>query len=455
MTRADLVPLRILSNPSEARAEVAIYKPFFLAGILSVLTAGCLLGAVALAGIARAGSYTASAWTPYVLAHANSQLFGWVGFFVMGFALQQHAPSTDKVKLFHRLAYLSLGLMAGGVALRFVAEPLCDVAGWLPTGRALGVLACSMQLAAVLAFLFNNSFTRHRTGQKLPWQSLFVFGSLFWLLAISIAEPFVFLGSHQADKSLSVQFVAQWFSPLREAQFLGFVAMMIFGVSLVKFNTCFGAPEADRPNGILGFAFWTVGLLLRIIGWISAFRQGLEPGTQTIYFASGVFLAIGAGYVVLSSGVFGDLDGNLRSHKFIRASYAWLLIAGLLLILEPLHLRAIGQPFSHAYTGAIRHAVTVGFISQMILGVGAHVAARMNDVPEINLNRLWPTFWLLNIGNTARVALEVGTDYSPSTFAPMGITGFIELAGLVLWAAEIVRVMNLGRSMKKQVQHAS
>lgn len=63
--------LRVLSNE---RAAVNIYRPFFLAGLFTVATAGCLLGAVALAGIALNASYTIGAWTPYILAHANSQL---------------------------------------------------------------------------------------------------------------------------------------------------------------------------------------------------------------------------------------------------------------------------------------------------------------------------------------------------------------------------------------------
>jgi cbb3-type cytochrome oxidase subunit 1 len=121
---------------ADDRADVNVYKRFFLMGILTVLTAGCTLGAIALVGIAGKGSYTTSAWTPYILAHANSQLYGWVGFFIMGFALQQHAPSIRRAKLFDRLAWSSLILMTVGIALRFVAEPLASVdpGVWVPVG---------------------------------------------------------------------------------------------------------------------------------------------------------------------------------------------------------------------------------------------------------------------------------------------------------------------------------
>lgn len=444
MARPNLIPLRIVPTEiaqagADDRANVEIYRPFFLAGLLTVLTAGCLLGAIALFGIAQAGSYTISGWTPHILAHANSQLFGWVGFFVIGFALQHHPPTIAKARTFHVLAWTTLWLMATGISLRFVAEPL--VLSNRALGLPLGVIACALQTVAVLLFLANTTTTRHRTGRPLEWQSTFVFASLFWLIVVAIAEPFVFLGSHQVDRADSIRFVAEWFAPLREAQFLGFVTMMIFGVSFAKFSTCFFAMSANRANGLMGLGWWTLGLLMRMFGWIWAFRNGMQGDVQKFYFVGGCCLALGAAHIAFASGIFGHLEKSIRSHKFLRAAYVWLLISGALLIVEPLHLRALGQPFSHAYTGAIRHAVTVGFISQMIIGVGSHVAARMNDLDDAMLPKLWPTFWLLNMGNAARVACEIATDYTDLAFRPMGLTGFVELAGLALWGVVMVRTM--------------
>lgn len=435
--------LRVLPSPAEpttsARANISIYRPFFLAGIFTVLTAGCLLGAVALAGIALKGSYTASVWTPYVLAHANSQLFGWVGFFIMGFALQQHAPSVARSKIFHRLAYASLGLMGAGIALRFAAEPLArvDRGTWVP----VGVFACLLQWVAVVFFLYNSGANRHRTGKGLTWQTAFVFSSLFWLLVAASVEPFVFAMTHQASEPASIAFVAKWFAPYREVQFLGFVAMMIFGVSLTKFSTCFGFRAALPSWGLAGLGLWTMGLLARTIGWLVYIDSGLDWNQGSWFRAGGILLALGAACVAVSLGVFERFSQAYRSQKFIRAAFGWLLAAGVLLAFEPFHLIAIGSPFSHAYTGAIRHAVTVGFISQMIVGVGLHVVSRMNGVDDHRLPTLWSVFWLLNLGNAARVSLEVATDYTPMAFAPMGVTGFIELTGLAIWAFTMVRMM--------------
>lgn len=443
-----MTPLRIVPSAvplDRQQAAVAIFRPFFAAGIACVLTVGCLLGALALFGIAQRGSYTASAWTPYVLAHANSQLFGWVGLFVMGFALQQHGPSVARAASFHRLAYASLGLMAAGVLLRFAAEPLvrADRDVWMP----VGIAACAFQAIAVALFLTNTQINRHKSGEGLTWQSAFVFSSLSWLALVAAAEPFAFYLSHQADPQSSILFVAGWFPVMREAQFLGFAAMMIFGVSLAKFGSCFGWKPAYRSWGLAGLGLWCTALVCRIVGWRVAFVSEFAPGSANLYTFGGALFLIGGVALLKSSRILERPQSPQRSHKFVRAAYGWMIAAGLMMALEPLHLAAIGAPFSHAFTGAVRHAVTVGFISQMILGVGIHVVSRLTGTDESKRTALWATFALLNLGNAARVGLEWMTDYQPGAFIPMGWTGFVELVAIGLWALEMGRMMMAKRAL--------
>jgi len=441
--------LRVIPTPVQAtkptdRANVDIYRPFFIAGILTVLTTGCLLGAIALAGISMRGNYLASEWTPYVLAHANSQLFGWVGFFIIGFALQQHAPVQAKKEEFMKLAYATLGLLGLGIALRFVAEPLVNVNHSL--GVQVGVASGVLQLIAVLLFHYNSSVNRYREAKPIGWQSSFVFGSLAWLTLVAAAEPVFFIQSHQIEPLMSVAFVARWFAPMREAQFLGFVGSMILGVSLTKFHSCMGFREATKAPGIAAFVLWTSGIIMRIVGWFSFFDANMELGADGTFRLSSLILFLGVLCYVYSLGVFEPVTQPSRVHKFLRSSIVWLLIAGVLQLFEPIHLRAIGAPFSHAYTGGIRHAVTVGFISQMIIGVGTFVITRLRVLDEKYEPSLWATFWLLNLGNLARVALEITTDYTHSAFGMMGFTGFVELTGLILWGMSLWRPLVLGKS---------
>lgn len=432
-------PSHVHRQSLDDRADINVYRPFFLAGIATVLTVGCLLGAIALVGIAAQGSYVASTWTPYVLAHANSQLFGWVGFFVMGFAMQQHGTSIARAASFKRAANWTLWAMATGIVLRFVAEPLAqsNPSKWV----WLGVLAGLFQVIAVALFAYNIGINRHRKPEPLTWPTSFVFASLTLLAVVTLLEPYVFVMSHQVSSEASVRFVAQWFSPLRETQFLGFVSLMIFGVAASKFPGCLGFRDAHRQWGLAALVLWVAGLGLRVAGWASYFNAGLAPGGDTIFRMGAAGLYLGALCMTQCLGVFDTVRSPNASQKFIRAAFVWLLVAGTMLVFEPLHLQAIGEPFSHAYTGAIRHAVTVGFISQMIIGVGFHVVTRIQMVPESMLPKLWSVWWLVNLGNTGRVLSEVLTDYSLVAFRPMGVTGFFELAGLSIWGYTMVRLI--------------
>ncbi len=423
-------------------AQTNIYRPFFLCGIFTVLTVGCVLGAVALLGISMKGSYTTSTWTPYVLAHANSQLFGWVGFFVMGFALQQHAPSVEKFVSFQRFSYLCLALAGFGIALRFLAEPLAQADRvWNP----LGVISGVSQLVAVLIFHYNSGVNRNRTGTRLPWQTVFVFGSLFWLTLAAAVEPIVFLQTHQADASASLAFVAKWFAPLREVQFLGFVAMMIYGVSLSRFAAYFNLPTSKPGWGLAGFWLWTAGLSMRIWGWHVLSGEGFGTAGMTWIRCGAALLGIGALAIVISLGIFELVPARKPADFFVRSAYLWLLLAMTLVASEPIHLRLTSQEFSHAFTGAVRHALTVGFISQMIFGVSLRVVGLWGGKELISPHLLWTAFTLINLGNLLRVGLEIATDYNANAYGPMGASGVIEVAGLICWACVIVPALTQGR----------
>lgn len=72
-----------------------------------------------------------------------------------------------------------------------------------------------------------------------------------------------------------------------------------------------------------------------------------------------------------------------------------------------------GAPFNHACTAAIRHALTVGFIWQMIVGVSLMVVpglrpsgttAAMTALHDYPAAALWAIWLLLNGGGALRVA---------------------------------------------------
>ena len=84
-----------------------IYRPFFLAGLTTVLTLGCVWGAINLFTIGRQESFSAVKYS-WVLAHGHAMVFGFVGFFIMGFAYQV-LPRLKQTALWRpRLAFAGL-----------------------------------------------------------------------------------------------------------------------------------------------------------------------------------------------------------------------------------------------------------------------------------------------------------------------------------------------------------
>jgi hypothetical protein len=107
-------------------------------------------------------------------------------------------------------------------------------------------------------------------------------------------------------------------------------------------------------------------------------------------------------------------------------------------------------PFSHAFFGAYRHALTVGFIMMMIVGVSSKIVPTLSGIDVKRANSLWPTFLLLNLGNLTRVTFQIATDFSPSAYPVMGISGFIEVFGLTLWGYELFANMRVGKKLEKE-----
>jgi len=100
-----------------------------------------------------------------------------------------------------------------------------------------------------------------------------------------------------------------------------------------------------------------------------------------------------------------------------------------------------GLAFSHAYYGAIRHAITVGFISLMIMGMAARVVPTLNGVDPRRLSALWGPFVLVNLGCGLRVSTQTLTDFQAGFFPVVGVSGMLEVAALAWWGAHLVRIM--------------
>jgi uncharacterized protein involved in response to NO len=441
-----------VSRDAEFSPSIAdsIYRPFFLAGIATVLTLGCVWGAINLFTIGKSESFNAVSYS-WVLAHGHAMVFGFVGFFIMGFAYQA-IPRFKHTALWKpRLAFSSLPLMILGIILQTVAHL------WSPPSLPLEIFASVIQIVAVTIFSVVMAQTIRISG-KHDLYDRFLYAALGWFLIAAVANPIIFkLFELAGTREQRLFNLATFNIPYRDVQLLGLAVVMILGISLRLLPHAYGLREPSR--WWVSFLFW--GVNGSILGGAVLFVSGMTSGNYwllALQWLMSVVLLVIAIVTPFQYRLFGAVAENERDRglKFIRAAHVWFIVATAMLVFTPIYnfgiyLPITGShvPFSHAFFGAYRHALTVGFIMMMIVGVSSKVVPTLSGVDVRRANSLWPTFLLLNLGNLTRVSFQIATDFSKSAYPVMGVSGFIEVVGLTLWGYELYTTMRVGKKLAR------
>jgi hypothetical protein len=437
-------PAVAAASPAVSLAD-SIYRPFFLAGIAVVLTLGAVWGAYLLLQIGLRGTF-AAAGLHAINAHGHAQIFGWVGLFVMGFAYQAF-PRFKHTSLAHpRLAVATLVLMILGVAARSLAHPLASQTAWL---WWVAVGGSAAEVAAIVLFAGIIVQTLRSSSQPLAHYDYYILAALGWFVVQGVYEGVYLTATLAVSGEELVQLVATWQAPLRDIQIHGFALLMILGVSQRAFHHFYGlpAPSAARSLALLPVICAAVvgevaGLLLmRLIG----------PVWAALWYGSVIALAVATAALVAGWRIDAPAPDGDRTLKFLRIAYVWLFVSLGMLVVLPAYQAAVAQNspasdaaqtgFSHAYYGAARHAITVGFISLMIVGVAAKVVPTLNGVDGRMLSALWAPFVLINAGCFLRVVGQILTDFTSLAFPIAGMSGLLEETGLAIWGGHLALVM--------------
>jgi len=438
--------------PASALSDT-IYRPFFKTGILVVLTLGATWGAYLLVRIGLGGSFQA-AGLHEVNAHGHAQIFGWVGLFVMGFAYQAFPRFKHTRLAYPGLAAASLWLLIVGLVGRSVLQPLAQDHVFL-IGPA--VAASVLEVLAIILFAVVVLATWRGAGKALAAYDFYILSALVWFVLQAIYESAYLTATLLATGPDLTALVATWQAPLRDIQIHGFALLMILGVSQRLFPHLYGFP-AVRPRRSL----FVLGCLnLAVLGEATGLVLMRLAGPEWVGLWYGAVLLLTGATVSLVAGwrLFAPTEETDRNLKFLRAAYGWLFISLGMLVLLPayqhvlLPLVAPENPatqlgFSHAYYGAIRHAITVGFVSLMIVGVAAKIVPTLNGVDGRALSRLWAPFVLINVGCSIRVLGQTLTDFVPESFPFTGASGVLEVSGLALWGLHLWSIMT-GRAVSR------
>ena len=424
-----------------------IHRPFFLAAIITVLTLGCVWGAFNLLTIGLRQSFGATDYS-WILAHGHAMVVGFVGFFIMGVAYRVF-PRFKHTSLWRpRIAFSVLPAMVIGILVQTVAHLTAPDGPYIE----LAIFAGALQIGAI--FIFALVIIRTiQAGKREPFDR-FIYAALGWFLLAAIANPVIFtLFEAPGSRENLLFYLATFNIPYRDVQLLGVAVIMILGVSLRLLPGAYGLRKPSPQWE--AFMFWGVNsaILVGVVTYIVGMSQG-NHWLLTIHWAASLVILFVAVSLPSQYRLFSPFPeaGRDRSLKFIRAAYVWFIVAAVMLVAVPLYnfgiypaLTGSRTPFSHAFFGAYRHALTVGFIMMMIIGVSSRVVPTFSGIDVQRTNSLWLTFILLNLGNALRVTTEVATDFTPKAYSIMGVSGFIEVVALGLWAFQIVKDMQFGR----------
>lgn len=125
----------------------------------------------------------------------------------------------------------------------------------------------------------------------------------------------------------------------------------------------------------------------------------------------------------------------------ISNSFFWLIASLIAQAGGDIYWGTRGLTPPHSYLGAVRHALTVGFMTTMIMGVGQRLLPIFEHVilpwPELVV----PILILIGVGNLWRVGTELAADQSSTAFVVMPFSSLLELSALALFAANVIRTL--------------
>jgi len=399
---------------------------YIATGLLFMLFPGTLLGVWNLLQISGRESVglISPAW---LQAHGHAQVFGWIGSFLLGIGSYSIPKLRGAATQAIRAAWVCWALWTIGVAVRWGATV------YLWNWRVLLPVSGILELAAFLIFF--GVISQHRpqnsgrpnaagSSRLEPWIFVVLSATLGFLAA---------LGANLAGSIyVALRSDTPAFPHLFDQRYLalmgwGFLVPFVWGFSAKWLRTFLGLKPLRHGILLSALAINWIGIVLAIAGQLSF---------ATWFFVASTALAILAIRVFEPSENPAKTKGVHSSFPwFVRLAYGWLLVAAVLGV------AARVWDTSGGIWGASRHALTVGFISIMVLSIGQRILPAF-----AGMRLLWSTklmfagLLLLSVGCALRVSCEVLAyqGYAAWAWSVLPGSALLELAGLTAFAINIL-----------------
>jgi hypothetical protein len=412
LAEAANVPIERRSKPAPEGSPL----PLIFTAIAIGLTLGAGWGVMLLLRIAFGVTY-AAAPAASVHVHGVAQLWGWMSLFI--FAVATHLLRQNSKRP-------APGWMRNAAAGAVIAALLAFFAGLVDPVRravpAIDVIASALLTLAAVGFGLSAIWSIRGRGQKPQLWHGFVFAMTGWLWAWAMSDLLLRLRYENLPVLPDAARGLLILLPV-----LGFATNAIYGFGIRLIPGLLNLSRLRPRCFALTLALHNTGLVLLL----TAPRALRIAGAALLLSGCATYLR---GLDLLRSKPSRPIYGvDPRGHVLIRVAFFWLA-AGLAMIL----LQQVLPDLPHAYSGAWRHALTVGFITTMILGVGQRVVPVFIKQPLASTGLMLASAVLIIVGNAGRVTLELATmGHRAWAVRLMGVTGVLELAALLLFGLNV------------------
>lgn len=403
-----------------------------LIALLISLTVGGGWGVLLLLSIAGSGDLKAAA-TGWVHLHGIQQLWGWAGLTIFGVASYLLRVSVAKQKL-GILGKLARALLLLGLIIFFSTIFDSSTDQFIRIAR---ITASSCLLAAAALFSLDVLTAITGTRRGLDLSHLFILVGAQWLLIWGSTDLFARI--RFASAPVPPDYIR---SLLITLSVLGFISNMIFGFGLRLIPGLLNIAQLRHRAGLLALVTFNAGVLF----FTGSIKFGHAAGTF-----GGLMMLVGALLYLallnfLRTTPTRDIFGvDPRGNHVIRVAFAFFVISLLMIIGQEAYAWGIGEPH-RSYVGALRHLLTVGFVSTMILGVGHRLVPVFLKQTLVTPRLFLISASLLILGCVWRVISELltitGERWAYTLMAPSGI---LELTALLLFALTILRTLMASR----------
>lgn len=428
-------PLPLVESRPSRRIE--LYLVGVLASLALAIIGGFPLGIVAALGGAR-DIGLGERWSPLVQSHGHLQIVGWVGLFIVGIAFHvlPRFKNTD-LKL-RALALPTLILLAAAAVLRAAAQPWSDstpVDLLLVASGVLELLGALCFAAIIAAMLIP------KTRRNYDW---YLLAACVWFVGASLANVVVVtelvVDAHTVLSSAKT-------APLLEMYMLGFITLFILGVSTRILPNFLSLKETHMVALIPVLVTFNAALALSVgSGWLAALSAWSLAEWVDAVGAYGIAASVVAFVLTMNLHRPSQRVGTVaRIHgyeRLIRAAYLWLTVA--VAIEAWFATRTLVSDFRPDFleAGAARHALGLGFVTQIMFGVGYRVLPVFSG-KRLHSGRLVDvTLVLLNVAVIVRVGHAVVPEGSAAfRFDHIAAGGGIAMLALIVFAYNILRTL--------------